>query len=176
MNFSLFGLFSNTIQGIEGGLISMLSHGFISSALFLSIGILYDRHHTRVIKYYSGLTQKMPIFSFFFLLFSLSNLGIPGTSNFIGEILILIGLFQSNLFTTILSGTSIILSSIYSIWLYNRICFGNLKIQYNTIYVDINKREYYSIVPLIIITIFMGIYPNVFLKVLYTPTLLLLTN
>jgi NADH:ubiquinone oxidoreductase subunit 4 (subunit M) len=115
MNFSLFGLFSNTIQGIEGGLFLMLGHGFVSSALFLSIGILYERYHTRLIKYYSGLTIIMPIFSIIFLLLSLSNLGLPGTSNFIGEILILVGIFQNNIITTLGGSIGILLSSLYSI-------------------------------------------------------------
>ena len=115
MNFSLLGLFSNTIQGIQGGLILMLSHGFVSSALFLSIGVLYDRYHTRILKYYSGLTLIMPLFSTIFLFFSLSNLGLPGTSSFIGEILILVGAFHHNIIVAILGGAGIILGSLYSI-------------------------------------------------------------
>ncbi len=176
MNFSLFGFFSNTIQGIEGGLILMLSHGFVSSALFLSIGVLYDRYHTRLLKYYSGLALTMPIFSILFLFFSLSNLGLPGTSSFIGEILILVGAFQHNIGVAILGGAGIILGSIYSIWLYNRVCFGNLKTQYNDIYLDISKREFYVILPLLLLTVVMGIYPNLFLENLYSCTLFLLYN
>jgi NADH:ubiquinone oxidoreductase subunit 4 (subunit M) len=96
MNFGLLGLFSNTIQGITGGLFMSISHGFVASALFLCIGVLYDRHHTRLLKYYSGLTLVMPVFSLIFLFFSLSNLGLPGTSSFVGELLILVGSFTQN--------------------------------------------------------------------------------
>ena len=174
MNFSLFGLFSNTIQGIEGGIILMISHGFVASALFLIIGILYDRYHTRLLKYYSGLTTVMPIFSILFLFFSLSNLGLPGTSSFVGEMLILVGITQHNLFVAVLSGAGIILGSIYSIWLYNRICFGNLKIQYNTNYIDVTKREFYTVLPLLLLTLAMGIYPKIFFDNIYNVTLLLL--
>jgi len=96
MNFGLLGLFSNTIQGLIGDLFMSISHGFVASALFLCIGVLYDRHHTRLLKYYSGLSLVMPIFSLIFLFFSLSNLGLPGTSSFVGELLILIGSFRQN--------------------------------------------------------------------------------
>jgi NADH:ubiquinone oxidoreductase subunit 4 (subunit M) len=93
MNFSMLGLFSNTLQGLVGGVFLSISHGFVASALFLCIGVLYDRHHTRLLKYYSGLTVVMPVFSIIFLFFSLSNLGLPGTSSFVGELLILLGSF-----------------------------------------------------------------------------------
>lgn len=115
MNFSLLGLFSNTIQGLVGGLALSISHGFVASALFLCVGILYDRHHTRLLKYYSGLVLVMPIFSIIFLFFSLSNLGLPGTSSFIGEFLILVGTFLQNNLAAILGSSGILLGSLYSI-------------------------------------------------------------
>ena len=142
MNFGLLGLFSNTIQGLIGGLFMSISHGLVASALFLCIGVLYDRHHTRLIKYYSGLTLVMPIFSLVFLFFSLSNLGLPGTSSFVGELLILIGSFNQNWLVSFLGTSGIFFGSLYSIWLYNRICLGNLKIQYNSIYIDLSQREF----------------------------------
>lgn len=115
MNFSLLGLFSNTEVGFVGGLFTSLSHGLVASALFLCIGILYDRHHTRLLKYYSGMALPMPLFSAVFLIFALSNLGLPGTSSFVGELLILLGVLQQNVVVTILGTSSIIIGSLYSI-------------------------------------------------------------
>jgi NADH:ubiquinone oxidoreductase subunit 4 (subunit M) len=115
MNFALLGLFSNSMQGISGSLFLSLSHGFVASALFLCIGILYDRHHTRLIKYYSGLALVMPLFSVIFLFFSLSNLGLPGTSSFIGELLTLVGSFYQNSLVSILGSLGIFFGSLYSI-------------------------------------------------------------
>nr|YP_009350055.1 NADH dehydrogenase subunit 4 [Spongospora subterranea]AIK19923.1 NADH dehydrogenase subunit 4 [Spongospora subterranea] len=168
MNFSLLGLFSNTIQGFTGGLLLSISHGFIASALFLCIGILYDRYHTRLVKYYSGLALVMPLFSLFFLFFSLSNLGLPGTSSFVGELLILLGSFNQNYISSILGTSGILFGTLYSIWLYNRICFGNLKIQYNAIYIDISKREFFILLPLVFATLVMGFCPTLFLDYLYS--------
>jgi proton-translocating NADH-quinone oxidoreductase chain M len=174
MNFSLLGIFSNTLQGLVGGLILSLSHGFVASALFLCIGILYDRYHTRLLKYYSGLAIVMPVFSVIFLFFSLSNLGLPGTSSFIGEFLIVVGSFAQNYLVSFLGTFGILLGSLYSIWLYNRICFGNLKIQYNFIYFDISKREFFVISPFICIVLLMGFYPTLFLDYIYASSYLLI--
>jgi proton-translocating NADH-quinone oxidoreductase chain M len=115
MGFVTIGIFTLNTQGIEGSIILMLSHGLVSSALFLCIGVLYDRYKTRILKYYSGLTQVMPLFTIFFFFFSFSNIGFPGTSSFIGELLVLVGAFQSNIFLTFLTSLSIILSACYSI-------------------------------------------------------------
>jgi proton-translocating NADH-quinone oxidoreductase chain M len=174
MNFGLLGLFSNTIQGLVGGLILSISHGFVASALFLCIGILYDRHHTRLLKYYSGLALVMPVFSLIFLFFSLSNLGLPGTSSFIGEFLILIGSFRQNYLGSFLGTFGILFGSLYSIWLYNRICFGNLKIQYNSVYFDISRREFFVISPFIFMVLLMGFYPTLFLDYIYSSSYLLI--
>lgn len=174
MNFGLLGLFSNTIQGISGGLFMSISHGFVASALFLCIGVLYDRHHTRLLKYYSGLTLVMPIFSFIFLFFSLSNLGLPGTSSFVGELLILLGSFSQNWFVSFLGTSGIFFGSLYSIWLYNRVCFGNLKIQYNSIYIDISKREFCIFFPFIFMVLLLGLVPSFFLDYFYSFSFLLL--
>lgn len=160
MNFCLLGLFSSTLTGIVGALTLSLSHGFVASALFLCIGILYDRHHTRLINYYSGLTTVMPVFSTVFLIFSLSNMGLPGTSSFIGEVLILIGSFDYNHIVSILGTLSILLGSLYSIWLYNRICFGNLKIQFNSVYFDISRREWFMLFPLLVLIFILGLFPT----------------
>jgi len=115
MNLIVLGLFSLTQQGIEGAIFLMIGHGVVSSALFFCVGVLYDRAHTRLIKYYGGLLQTMPLFSIIFFLFTMANMGFPGTSNFIGELLVLIGVFQKNTMLLAFSATGIILSAVYSI-------------------------------------------------------------
>jgi len=164
MAFVTIGIFTFNIYGIEGSLLIMLSHGFISSALFLCVGVLYDRHHTRLIKYYSGLTQVMPLYSFFFVFFSMANLGFPGTSSFAGEFLTLIGSFHTNTTITFLASTGMILGAGYSLWLCNRILFGPITITYITQYNDISFRELAVLTPLLLCTLWMGIYPEVFLE------------
>lgn len=164
MAFVTIGIFTFNIYGIEGSMLIMLSHGFVSSALFLCIGVLYDRHHTRLIKYYSGLTQVMPIYSFFFVFFSIANLGFPGSSSFVGEFLTLVGSFQSNTLVTVLASTGMITGAGYSLWLCNRILFGSLSIYYITQYKDVNRREFAVLLPLLICTIWMGVYPELFLE------------
>jgi len=164
MGFVTLGLFSFNLQGLEGSIILMLSHGLVSSALFLCVGILYDRHKTRILKYYGGLVQVMPVFSIFLLFFTFSNIGFPGTSSFVGEFLVLMGLFQLSSISTFLSAFSMVLGAGYSIWLFNRVCFGSLKLQYITSFQDISRREFYILLPLGISVLWMGIYPSVFLN------------
>lgn len=166
MNFVTLGMFSLNVQGIEGSILVMLSHGIVSSALFLCIGVLYDRHKTRIVKYYRGMTTTMPIFATIFLLFTLANISVPGTSSFIGEFLILVGTFQSNTLITVLASTGIVLGAAYSIWLYNRVAFGALT-NYIVAFNDINKREMMIFVPFIILTLLMGIYPNIFIDTMH---------
>lgn len=163
MNFVTIGMFTMNAQGLEGSMLLMLSHGFVSSALFLCIGVLYDRHHTRLIKYYSGVTQMMPLFSAIFLFFTMANISLPGTSSFVGELLILLGAFQSNTSITVLASLGIVLGAAYAIWLYNRVAFGPLKLVYIKEYFDTSQREFFVFVPFIILTLLMGIYPDVFL-------------
>jgi proton-translocating NADH-quinone oxidoreductase chain M len=126
MNFAVLGIFSFNLQGIEGSLFLMISHGIVSSALFICVGILYDRYHTRILAYYGGLAYNIHIFVFFFFLFTLANLSLPGTSSFIGEFLIILGIFQTNTFVTCMASLSIVIGAIYSIWLFNRLIFGPL--------------------------------------------------
>lgn len=168
MGFVTIGLFSLNIHGIEGSIIIMISHGFVSSGLFLCIGILYERHHTRLIKYYSGIAQIMPVFSIFFLSFSMANLGFPGTSSFVGEFLILVGIFQCNTFVAFIGTTSIVICAAYSLWLCNRVLFGKLSTEYISQYTDISRREAVSLLPLIICVLWMGFFPELFLDILHT--------
>jgi NADH-quinone oxidoreductase subunit M len=115
MNLIMLGLFSLNIQGVEGSIIQMISHGIVASALFLCVGVIYDRHHTRLVKYYGGLVNTMPVFITFFLVFMFANAALPGTCNFVGEILLFTGIFQDNVFVTIVSASGIILSAVYTL-------------------------------------------------------------
>jgi len=162
MNLVMVGMFSFNIIGLEGSILQSLSHGFVASALFLIIGVVYDRHHTRMVKYYGGLAHVMPIYIIIFLFFTMANIGLPGTSSFVGELLILTGSFKTNTSITFLSATGMIIGGCYSLWLFNRIAYGNLKTQYVNEFLDINKREFFTFLPLIIGTLVMGIYPTVF--------------
>ena len=163
MGFVTIGLFSLNVQGVEGAILLMLSHGFVASSLFLCIGTLYDRTHTRLIQYYGGLVHVMPLFSFFFLVFTMGNLSLPGTSSFVGEFLILVGTFQTNTWIATLAATGMILGGAYSIWLYNRVVFGNLKPLYISMGSDVNRREFWIFVPFVLAILWMGFYPQVFL-------------
>jgi len=170
MNFVLVGLFSNNIQAVEGSVILMLSHGLVSSGLFLCIGFLYDRYHTRILRYYSGLITVMPIFGIVLLLLTLANISLPSTSSFVGEFLVLLGVFKTNASVSFLTGLGIILGAIYSMWLYNRIMFGSVS-TYIKYYSDLNRREFYVFIPLFFLIFLMGIKPNVFLDLMHLPIL-----
>nr|YP_009511857.1 NADH dehydrogenase subunit 4 [Gracilaria gracilis]AXI97734.1 NADH dehydrogenase subunit 4 [Gracilaria gracilis] len=167
MGFVTIGIFSLNLQGIEGSILLMLSHGLVSSALFLCVGILYDRYKTRILKYYSGLMQVMPIFGIFFLFFTFANLGFPGTSSFIGELLVLVGVFQINRILTFFASVGMILGAAYSIWLFNRINFGGLRTQYFKSFQDVSRREFWILLPLMFIILWIGIYPISFLGELH---------
>ena len=164
MAFVTLGLFTFNLQGICGAILLMLSHGIVSSALFLCIGVLYDRHKTRIVKYYGGLARTMPIFSIIFLLFTLGNLGLPGTSSFPGELLVLIGTFQVSKMTSIIASSGMVLGGAYSIWLYNRVVFGQYKAAYIDTSADINRREFWIFFPLILCMFIFGIFPDIILE------------
>lgn len=176
MGFVTIGIFSFNTQGIEGSIILMLSHGLVSSALFLCIGILYDRYNTRIIKYLSGLVQVMPIFITLFLFFSFANIGFPGTSSFIGEILVLLGAAKINLILTFFMTSGVVLSAGYSIWLLNRISFGTLRTDYYWVFQDLSRRELWLLFPFLILILWMGLYPVVFLKEIHLTVLNLLEH
>jgi len=163
MNFVMLGIFSFNSVGIEGAIFQSLSHGFVASALFLIIGVVYDRYRTRLVQYYGGLASTMPIYVFIFLFFTMANIGLPGTSSFIGEFLILAGSFKVNTSITFLGATGMIIGAAYSLWLFNRISYGNIKTQYTTQFLDISLREFVTFFPLITGTLISGLYPNIFL-------------
>lgn len=160
MNLIVIGLFSFTLIGLDGALLQTISHGFVASALFFCIGILYTRYGSRSIFYYGGLVHIMPIYSTIFLLFTLANIALPGTSSFIAEFLLLMGIFKINATLTFLIATSVIIGGSYSLWLYNRLVFGNLKIYFMTNYSDLSLKEFCVLIPLLIPVILIGVYPN----------------
>jgi NADH-quinone oxidoreductase subunit M len=164
MNLIVLGLFSFNLISLEGAIVQSISHGFVSGALFLLVGVIYDRYHTRLLFYYGGLVHTMPLYSSLLLLFTMANIALPGTSSFIGEFTLLLGIFKNSMFTSIISAVSVVLSGAYSLWLYNRIIFGNLKINYTIKYNDLNLCEFLILIPLAFIVIFIGIYPNYILK------------
>jgi len=174
MNLVILGLFSFNVIGIEGALLQSLSHGFVASALFAIIGVVYDRYHTRTVKYYGGLVRIMPIYIIIFLFFTMANIGLPGTGSFVGEFLILTGSFQTNIFVTVIGATSMILGGCYSLWLFNRIAYGNLKTQYIKKFVDLNKKEFYIFLPFILGTLIMGLFPSIFLNPIHISVNLLI--
>lgn len=168
MGFVTLGIFSLNTLGIEGSIYLMLGHGFVSSALFLCVGVLYDRFHTRLVRNYGGLTQTMPLFSTMFIILSLANLSLPLTSNFIGEIFVLLGAFQNSPSSAILASFSMVLGAAYSVWLANRICFGNVKTISTEAYFDLSRREFFTLLPFMVMVWVMGIYPEPFIQTFHT--------
>tara|TARA_Y100000590_G_scaffold211006_1_gene239054 strand:+ start:10516 stop:12012 length:1497 start_codon:yes stop_codon:yes gene_type:complete len=162
MGFVTMGIFTFNKQGIEGSIVQMLSHGLISAALFLSVGVLYDRTHSRLIKSYGGLVHILPKYSFIFMIFILATLGLPGTSGFVGEFLVLIGAFKSNFLVAILASTGVILAAAYGLWLYKRIIFGKLENKDLKLIKDINPIETGILFVLGILIVFFGFYPDPF--------------
>ena len=163
MNLVIIGMFSFTVIGLEGSIVQSLSHGFVASALFVIVGVVYDRHHTRTVKYYGGLAHMMPVYITIFLFFTMANIGLPGTGSFVGEFLILTGSYLSNTVITFLGATGMVLGGCYALWLFNRIAYGNLKTQYLKKFHDLNLREFLIFLPLVTCTLVMGIYPEIFL-------------
>ena len=160
MGFVTLGIFTFTVQGIEGSVIQMISHGIVSAALFLCVGVVYDRLHTREISRYGGLVSKMPMYAFTFMIFILASLGLPGTSGFVGEFLVLLSIFSVNTYFAVFATTGVVLAATYSLWLYRRMIFGALIKDDLSEMLDLTRREIIIFVPLITLTIFIGIYPK----------------
>ena len=160
MGVVTIGLFSAAPQSIIGSIFLMVSHGLVSGALFLCIGILYERYHTRVIKYYSGILTTMPIFATFFTIFTMANIGLPGTSSFVGEFLIIAGCLLTNSWGAFFSASGMVLGAGYSLWLLNRILFGNIKKFSIQEFKDITRIEFYYLAPYAFLTIVLGLYPE----------------
>jgi len=167
MGVVTIGIFSSASQSILGSVFLMVSHGIVSGALFLCIGLLYERHHTRIIKYYSGLLTTMPIFSTFFTLFTMANIGLPGTSSFIGEFLIIAGCLLTNSWGAFFSASGMVLGAAYSLWLLNRVLFGNIKKFSIQEYKDLTRVEFYYLLPFGILTIVFGLFPEILTNYIY---------
>ena len=168
MGFVVLGLFSFTELGMQGSLYQMLNHGVSTGALFLFVGFIYERRHTRMINDFGGLATPMPWFSTFFVIASLSSIGLPFLNGFVGEFLIMIGSWTSNAIThawiaTMLAGTGVIWAAVYMLWMLQRVVFGKVTDSENANLRDLNRRELGLLVPLLLLMLFMGVYPQVFL-------------
>ena len=159
MGYVTMGIFAANANGIQGGIYQMLSHGLVSGALFLCVGVVYDRMHTREITAYGGLVNRMPHYAVVFMIFTMANVGLPGTSGFVGEFLTLVGVFQVNTWVALFATTGVILSAAYALWLYRRVVFGALDKESLKSILDLDRREKAIIYPLVVLVIFYGIYP-----------------
>ena len=160
MGFVTLGIFTLQQQGIEGSIIQMISHGLVSAALFLTVGVVYDRMHSRLISTYGGLVSVIPKYSILFMLFALASLGLPGTSGFIGEFLILMGAFKDNFLVAVIASIGVILGAAYILWLYKRVVFGKLINEDLKKMLDLNRSEYFILSCLAVPILFFGFYPD----------------
>ncbi|HKL68720.1 NADH-quinone oxidoreductase subunit M [Salibaculum sp.] len=160
MGYVTMGIFAVNQQGIDGAIFQMLSHGFISGALFLCVGVIYDRMHTRDIDAYGGLVNRMPAYALIFMLFTMANVGLPGTSGFIGEFLTLMGVFKANTWVAAVATTGVILSAAYALWLYRRVVMGDLIKESLKSITDMTPRERWIFAPLVVMTLLLGVYPS----------------
>ncbi|SDU12128.1 NADH-quinone oxidoreductase subunit M [Stappia sp. ES.058] len=176
MGYVTMGIFTMTEQGVQGALFQMLSHGIVSGALFLCVGVIYDRMHTRDISAYGGLVNRMPFYAVAFLIFTMANVGLPGTSGFVGEFLTLMGAFQVNTWVALIATTGVILSAVYALFLYKRVVFGALDKESLKSIMDLSLRERVIIVPMIILTILFGFYPAPILDATAASVTALVTN
>ena len=176
MGFVTMGIFAANQQGVDGAIFQMISHGFISGALFLCVGVIYDRMHTRDIEAYGGLVTRMPAYALVFMLFTMANVGLPGTSGFVGEFLTLVGVFQVNTWIGVLAATGVILSAGYALWLYRRVVFGDLIKESLKSITDMTRRERMIFAPLIVMTLLLGVYPSLVTDIIGPSVEALLTN
>lgn len=163
MNFVTLGLFSLNPMGIEGAVLLMLAHGLVSPALFCLVGFLYDRHKTRILRYYGGIARTAPIYSIFFLFFTMANISLPGTANFVGEFLVFTGAYQNNTFSAVVATSGMVFGAAYGLWLCNRLLFGLPKTTYLDSYCDCTRREFALMVPLVFYVLVLGFYPDIIL-------------
>ena len=166
MGFVTMGIFAANQQGIDGAIFQMLSHGFISGALFLCVGVIYDRMHTREIDAYGGLVNRMPAYALIFMLFTMANVGLPGTSGFVGEFLTLMAVFQVNTWVAAVATTGVIFSAAYALWLYRRVVMGELIKESLKAITDMTRREKWIFAPLVVMTILLGVYPTLVLDMI----------
>jgi NADH-quinone oxidoreductase subunit M len=160
MGFVTLGVFTIQQQGIEGSIIQMISHGLVSAALFLCVGVVYDRMHSRLISSYGGIVTIIPKYSILFMIFTLAALGLPGTSGFVGEFLILMGVFKDNFLVAVLASIGVIIGAAYMLWLYKRVVFGKLINSDLKSMMDLDRSEYFILTCLAIPTLYFGFYPD----------------
>jgi NADH-quinone oxidoreductase subunit M len=176
MGFVTIGAFTLTEQGIQGSIFQMLSHGVVSGALFLCVGVIYDRIHSREISDYGGLVGRMPRYALFFMLFMMASVGLPGTSGFVGEFLILMAAFEVSTWLAVFATTGVVLGATYMLWLYRRVIFGVLEKENLKAILDLTPREIALFAPLIMLVLWMGIYPAPFLDAMAASVEQLITN
>ena len=176
MGYVTMGIFAANQQGVDGAIFQMISHGFISGALFLCVGVIYDRMHTREIDAYGGLVNRMPAYALIFMLFTMANVGLPGTSGFIGEFLTLMGIFQVNTWVAAIATSGVILSAAYALWLYRRVVMGDLIKESLKTISDMTRRERAIFAPLVVATILFGVYPAPILDTIGPSVEALVTN
>ncbi|EAP76062.1 MULTISPECIES: NADH-quinone oxidoreductase subunit M [Roseovarius] len=176
MGYVTMGIFAANQQGIDGAIFQMISHGFISGALFLCVGVIYDRMHTREIDAYGGLVNRMPAYALIFLLFTMANVGLPGTSGFIGEFLTILGVFQVNTWVALVAATGVILSAGYALWLYRRVVMGELIKESLKSISDMTTRERAIFAPLVVMTLLLGVYPSLVTDIIGPSVEALITN
>lgn len=167
MGFVTIGIFTFNVQGIEGAIMVMLAHGFVAAALFLCVGVVYDRLHTRDIDRYGGLVNIMPRYALVFMFFTMASVGLPGTANFVGEVLVLVGVFKVSTWTTFFALFGVILGAAYMLYLYRRVIFGELTKDDLKDLLDLEKREILIFAPLVIFTLWMGVYPSTFMDFIH---------
>ena len=176
MGYVTMGIFAANQQGVDGAIFQMISHGFVSGALFLCVGVIYDRMHTREIDAYGGLVNRMPAYAAVFMLFTMANVGLPGTSGFVGEFLTLMGVFHVNTLIGLLAATGVILSAAYALWLYRRVVFGDLIKESLKSITDMTAREKSIFAPLVVMTILLGVYPSLVTDIIGPSVEALLSN
>ena len=164
LGFVVLGIFALNLQGLEGGILQMLNHGFSTGALFLIVGMLYERRHTRLISEFGGLSKVMPVFATFFLIVTLSSIGLPGLNGFVGEFLILLGTFKSNMAYDVFAALGVIFAAVYMLWMFQRVMFGEVTNDKNKNLKDLSLREIAILLPLVFFIIQIGVYPKPFLS------------
>jgi len=164
LGFIVLGIFSFTIQGLEGAIYQMLNHGISTGALFLLVGVIYDRRHTRLIEEFGGLANRMPVYATFFLIVTLSSIGLPGLNGFVGEFLVLLGTFGVNHIRAAVAALGVILSAVYMLWMYQRVMWGRVENDRNASLADLAGRERAMLVPILIMIFWMGMYSSYFLR------------
>lgn len=176
LGFVVLGIFSGTMAGLQGSVLQMVNHGLSTGALFLLVGMIYDRRHTRLIADYGGLWRQMPKFAVIFLIVMFSSVGLPGLNGFVGEFLILLGTFEANRFFAVLAASGVILGAVYMLWMYQRMMYGEITHEENRLLADLSRREIAILVPVLLVMFWIGIYPNAMLSTMESASAQLLVQ